>query len=283
MIKSMTGFASEEYSQESLSVTCDIKTINHRFLDVSIRSHELPNDVDVFIRELVSKKIKRGSIDIRFNIVQPKNTSYEFNINSLDNLLAIIDANKNFNSKDLSFGDVKDVPGIINTHNHSQISPAILKNVFKVALSKLITTKNNEGMKMQKIFESKIKKINKGNQLISKGSKTIIKRRNARLRSKINEHISNINEERLEQEISLLLLKHDVAEEQERISIHLNALNKELNLKNSRGKKIDFILQELFRETSTLSVKLDDPAHKSRALDMKLLVEEMREQAQNVE
>ena len=283
MIKSMTGFASEEYSQESLSVTCDIKTINHRFLDVSIRSHELPNDVDVFIRELVSKKIKRGSIDIRFKIVQPKNTSYEFNIKSLDNLLAIIDANKNFNSKDLSFGDVKDVPGIINTHNHSQISPAILKNVFKVALSKLITTKNNEGMKMQKIFESKIKKINKGNQLISKSSKSIIKRRNARLRSKINEHISNINEERLEQEISLLLLKHDVAEEQERISIHLNALNKELNLKNSRGKKIDFILQELFRETSTLSVKLDDPAHKSRALDMKLLVEEMREQAQNVE
>ena len=254
-----------------------------QFLDISIRSHELPNDVDVFIRELVAKKIKRGSIDIRFKIIQPKNTSYEFNIKSLDNLLAIIDANKNFNSKDLSFGDVKDVPGIINTHNHSQISPTILKNVFKAALSKLINTKNNEGMKMQKIFESKIKKINKGNQLISKGSKAIIKRRNARLRSKINEHISNINEERLEQEISLLLLKHDVAEEQERISIHLNALSKELNLKNSRGKKIDFILQELFRETSTLSVKLDDPAHKSRALDMKLLVEEMREQAQNVE
>ena len=279
----MTGFASEEYSQESLSVTCDIKTINHRFLDVSIRSHELPNDVDVFIRELVSKKIKRGSIDIRFKIVQPKNTSYEFNLKSLDNLLTIINTNKNFNSKDLSFGDVKDVPGIINTYNHSQISPAILKNVFKAALSKLINTKKNEGMKMQKIFESKIKKINKGNQLISKGSKAIIKRRNARLRSKINEHISNIKEERLEQEISLLLLKHDIAEEQERISIHLNALNKELNLKNSRGKKIDFILQELFRETSTLSVKLDDPAHKSRALDMKLLVEEMREQAQNVE
>ena len=283
MIKSMTGFASEEYSHKSLRVTCDIKTINHRFLDVSIRSHELPNDVDVFIRELTSKKIKRGSIDIRFKIVQPKNTSYEFNMKSLDNLLAIIDDNNSFNSKDLTFGDIKDVPGIINTHNHSQISPTILKNVFKAALSKLIATKNDEGMKIQKIFDSKIKKINKNNQLISKGSKAIIKRRNERLRSKINDHISNINEERLEQEISLLLLKHDVAEEQERISFHLNALNKELNLTNSRGKKIDFILQELFRETSTLSVKLDDPAHKSRALDMKLLVEEMREQAQNVE
>lgn len=80
-----------------------------------------------------------------------------------------------------------------------------------------------------------------------------------------------------------MLLKHDVAEEQERISFHLSSLEKELNIKNSSGKKIDFILQELFRETSTLSVKIDDPKQKSKALDMKLLVEEMREQAQNAE
>ena len=68
MIKSMTGFASEEYSHKSLSVTCDIKTINHRFLDVSIRSHELPNDVDVFIRELVSKKQVSAEIGVSFDV-----------------------------------------------------------------------------------------------------------------------------------------------------------------------------------------------------------------------
>ena len=93
----------------------------------------------------------------------------------------------------------------------------------------------------------------------------------------------NIDRARLEQEVAILVLKHDVAEEVERISFHTTSLKKELSSKKTSGKKIDFILQELFRETSTLSVKLDSPSHKQIALDMKLSVEEMREQAQNIE
>ena len=81
----------------------------------------------------------------------------------------------------------------------------------------------------------------------------------------------------------MLVLKHDVAEEVERINFHSNSLKEELASKKTSGKKIDFVLQELFRETSTLSVKLDEPSYKELALDMKLSVEEMREQAQNIE
>ena len=81
----------------------------------------------------------------------------------------------------------------------------------------------------------------------------------------------------------MLALKHDVAEEIERINFHSSSLYKELISNSCSGKKIDFILQELFRETSTLSVKLDVPKYKQIALDMKLIVEEMREQAQNIE
>ena len=94
---------------------------------------------------------------------------------------------------------------------------------------------------------------------------------------------NNLDQERLEQEVAILILKHDVAEEIERIDFHVDSLKKELTIKNGSGKKIDFILQELFRETSTLSVKLDNPSYKQIALDMKLSVEEMREQAQNIE
>jgi uncharacterized protein (TIGR00255 family) len=83
--------------------------------------------------------------------------------------------------------------------------------------------------------------------------------------------------------VALLALKHDVAEEIERINFHTSSLRKELLSSSGSGKKIDFILQELFRETSTLSVKLDIPKYKQIALDMKLIVEEMREQAQNIE
>ena len=81
----------------------------------------------------------------------------------------------------------------------------------------------------------------------------------------------------------MLALKYDVSEELDRISFHVNSLKDEINRKNSSGKKIDFVLQELFREANTLSVKLDDSNSKSSALDIKLLIEEMREQIQNVE
>ena len=87
----------------------------------------------------------------------------------------------------------------------------------------------------------------------------------------------------MEQEVTLLALKYDVSEEIDRISFHLESLKKELNKKLCSGKKIDFVLQELFREANTLAVKLDDPKLKNNALDMKLYIEEMREQTQNVE
>tara|TARA_B100000401_G_scaffold329667_1_gene229278 strand:+ start:805 stop:1092 length:288 start_codon:yes stop_codon:yes gene_type:complete len=95
--------------------------------------------------------------------------------------------------------------------------------------------------------------------------------------------LENLDEGRLEQEIAILALKHDVNEEIDRIFFHLESLQKELNKKLCSGKKIDFILQELFREANTLSVKLDDPNLKNNAIDMKLFIEEMREQTQNVE
>ena len=283
MINSMTGFASSEYSDGLLKVNCEIKTINHRFLDISIKSNELASDMDVYIRNTISKRIKRGSVDVRFKITQPKNTSYEFNITSLRNLTKAIESNDSLDSKNLTFRDVKDVPGIISSQNNSSISNKILKNIFKEAVNKLLLSKNEEGQKIQNIFTHKINRIRKNNDQILNGAKSSIKKRNAKFRSKIKEYIADIDKDRLEQEVSLLLLKHDVAEEQERISFHLSSLEKELNIKNSSGKKIDFILQELFRETSTLSVKIDDPKQKSKALDMKLLVEEMREQAQNAE
>mgnify|MGYP005686650059 FL=1 len=91
------------------------------------------------------------------------------------------------------------------------------------------------------------------------------------------------DENRLDQEITHLAMKADVSEELERIDFHLHSIKKELNNKNSSGKKIDFILQELFRESNTLTVKLDEPETKNIALEIKVLVEEMREQIQNIE
>ena len=118
---------------------------------------------------------------------------------------------------------------------------------------------------------------------LSNSNKKLLKIRSQSLIKKVHNLCETVDQDRLAQEIALLALKHDVAEEIERINFHTGSLKKELMFKSCSGKKIDFILQELFRETSTLSVKLDAPRYKQIALDMKLLVEEMREQAQNIE
>lgn len=283
MITSMTGFASSEFINGDINIYCEIKSINHRFLDVTIKSHDLPSDVDIFIRDTLSRKVKRGSVDVRFRITQPQKTSYKINKESLENLLDLVASHDGLGSQELSFRDIKDVPGIINTVHKSVVNKKNIKDTFKKAFSDFLVSKCEEGSKIHKVFITKIKKINNNNHSILVNSKSTIEKRNIKFRKKIKEQISNLDKDRLEQEVSLLLLKHDVAEEQERIAFHLSSLEKELKAKVSKGKKIDFILQELFRETSTLSVKLDDPREKSKALNMKLLVEEMREQAQNAE
>ena len=118
---------------------------------------------------------------------------------------------------------------------------------------------------------------------ILKFNKTTQKKRIKAYKLKVASLTKDLDETRINQEITLLALKHDVAEELDRIIFHTKSLNQELNKRGCSGKKIDFILQELFREANTLSVKLDDPKIKNLALDTKLLIEEMREQIQNVE
>jgi uncharacterized protein (TIGR00255 family) len=172
---------------------------------------------------------------------------------------------------------------VIKTEQKIQVNQNLIKKVFKEAFKNFILNRASEGEKINKLFLCKIDKINKSISKLSNSNKKLLKIRSDSLKKKVHNLCETVDKDRLAQEIALLALKHDVAEEIERINFHTVSLKKELMSKNCSGKKIDFILQELFRETSTLSVKLDAPRFKQIALDMKLIVEEMREQAQNIE
>jgi uncharacterized protein (TIGR00255 family) len=283
MIASMTGFGSSKHIQKETEIYCDIKTVNHRFLDVSIKPNDIGNELDVLIREDVTKKIRRGSVDIRFKLKFPSSNKYSINENSVKNLLDSLKTIKSFETSSLRLSDIKDIPGIIKSEQKVFINQNLLKKTFKEALNQLLENRNIEGEKIKKTFLSKIIKVQKNSIKLSKSNSKLSKLRAESLNKKVKILCNNLDQDRLEQEIAILVLKHDVAEEIERIDFHLVSLKKELSIKNGSGKKIDFILQELFRETSTLSVKLDHPSYKQIALDMKLSVEEMREQAQNIE
>jgi uncharacterized protein (TIGR00255 family) len=283
MIKSMTGFGSSSYSFKDAEIYCEIKTVNHRFLEISTKPNDLNNSIDLYVRDTLTKKLKRGSIDVRFRFKTQSGNSYSVNRDSVRNLLKSIKDIPNINSNNINFSDIKDLPGIIKSEKGKGAEDSLIKKTFNNCLKQLIESRELEGLKIKKVFLSKIKKISQNALRISLSNKKYTKKRFINLKKKISDLTNNLDSNKFEHEVAMLVLKHDVAEEIERIKFHCTSLQKEISSNKTSGKKIDFMLQELFRETSTLSVKLDEPNYKKIALDMKLLVEEMREQAQNIE
>lgn len=282
MIKSMTGFGLSESFNKTSNISIEIRSVNHRFLELSIQSGNLDNEVEDFIKRAISKSIIRGKIEVKIKSNLSSKTKYIINkelFKNLEKTLKEVLKNK----VELKFSDIKDVQGIFNTEKSHNINKKLLKDNFKIALKLFIDSRKKEGNKIENILLKKIKSIEIITRNIKSSEKKTLNNKINVYKNKIRVLIDNFDTSRLDQEVALLALKHDVSEELDRIFFHTKTIKEELLKKISSGKKIDFVLQELFRESNTLSVKLDDSKLKNLALDMKLLIEEMREQTQNVE
>ena len=282
MLSSMTGFGEGALIKNDSEVYIEIKSVNHRFLEISIKPNDLNNDLDKFIRNSISKKIKRGKVDIRIRSKSSTKTTYSIDSNLLKKFEKSLSKNLTL-SEDLKFRDIKDVPGIFKANIAQSINKKLVKGTFKNALNHFIDSRNEEGLKVQNVLIKKTLKIESITANIFKINNKNLNKRIKSYKLKVSEILNNFDEARIDQEVALLALKHDVSEEIDRILFHTKSLKKEIAKNDSSGKKIDFILQELFREANTLTVKLDDSKMKDYALDIKLSIEEMREQIQNVE
>ncbi|MFL2689887.1 MAG: YicC/YloC family endoribonuclease [Gammaproteobacteria bacterium] len=282
MINSMTGFGSSEMIQNDFEIYCEIKSINHRFNEISIKSNDLPNDLEDYIKKSISKDNKRGKFEVRLRFKMPQKTYYSIDTELLKKFKTSLEKST-IDSSEIKFNDIKNVPGIFQINTSINLNKKHIKDVFNNALEDLHSSKVSEGKKICKVLLKKINYIKTTISKINKASQKNIHKRKRKYQQKVLEIIDTLDKKRLEQEIVLLALKHDVSEEIDRINFHCESLVKEINQKKTSGKKIDFILQELFREANTLTVKLDESNLKSYGLEIKLSIEEMREQIQNVE
>ena len=282
MINSMTGFGSSEMIRNDFEIYCEIKSINHRFNEISIKSNDLPNDLEDYIKKSISKENKRGKFEVRLRFKMPQKTYYSIDTELLKKFKTSLEKST-IDSSEIKFNDIKNVPGIFQINTSINLNKKHIKDVFNNALEDLHSSKVSEGKKICKVLLKKINYIKTTISKINKASQKNIHKRKRKYQQKVLEIIDTLDKKRLEQEIVLLALKHDVSEEIDRINFHCESLVKEINQKKTSGKKIDFILQELFREANTLTVKLDESNLKSYGLEIKLSIEEMREQIQNVE
>ena len=281
MLRSMTAYVSTSYNHKGYSISCDIKSVNGKSLDINFKSNFILPEVELSLRDLVSKKVHRGNLEINFNVETIGQPSFVLNKKLIKELKEELNKS-DLDIKNLNFSDIKDIPDIFIDKKKSSFPENIIKKVFKGVLTALIENKQIEGYKIKKTFSDRIKKIHKNLIFLAN---EVAKNKHKRKKNILNKLPSSlvVSDESISNEVVNQIIKSDISEEIDRLEFHKSSLLEELGSKKAKGKKIDFILLEMLREVNTILAKVTFSKEKKYALDMKIYIEEMREQVSNVE
>ena len=292
MIKSMTGYGNAKERTPGGFASVEIKSINHRFLEVSCR---LPGDLSSYedkIQGLIKKKIIRGKL--YFNLIEEGIINHVGAL-SVDMELAkkyynkLKKVKKTFNlDKDINLKDIVSFPGIvsykISEKDILKIWP-MLEKIINKALDKLIKTREREGRYLKQDLNKRLKIIAKSLKIIDSKSFKNVKAYKRKLEKKIKEisGISAPSNERLEIEVALFAKNSDISEEITRLLGHLDHFAKVIKKAKEIGKTLDFLAQEMHREANTIGAKSNDATISSNVIEMKSAIEKIREQVKNIE
>ena len=282
MLRSMTAYVSTNHIYKGYSISCDIKSVNGKYLDINFKSNFTLPEVELVIRELISKKIQRGNLEINFNAETIAQPSFALNKKLIKEIKEELNKS-DLDIKNLNFSDIKDIPDIFIDKKKSAFSENIIKKVFKEALKSLIENKEIEGQKIKKTFTDRIKRIHKNLKSLTNEVERNKLKRKKNILNKLNSSNLSASDESISNEVVNQIIKSDISEEIDRLDFHKSSLLEELVSKKAKGKKIDFILLEMLREVNTILAKVTFSKEKKYALDIKIYIEEMREQVSNVE
>lgn len=289
MIASMTAFGRTEETTEIGHIICEIRSVNHRYLEISLR---LPEDLRVLeasIREHISNRIKRGKIECTLRYEPGENIAGGLSIN--DTLLnAILDTADSIADKIPETGPVNPMdvlrwPGVINREipDPGIVSGPVLEQLDKT-LDLVIETRWREGEKLGTMIRERCDMALEIVTNIKHKLPDIINGLRDRLLTRIRELKVELDYERLEQEVALLAYKFDVAEELDRLEAHINEVKRLLDDPSGPvGRRLDFLMQEMNREANTLGSKASHYDCSRASVELKALIEQMREQIQNIE
>ncbi len=287
MIQSMTGYAAltREIAQGSLFL--ELKSVNNRFLDVQFRVVEELRAFEPGLRELIAAKINRGKLDCRVNFT-PAAAGRQLTLNpALLAQLAQLEGEVRAampEAQPLHAGEVLHWPGMLGD---TGIAADDLREpclaLMRDALAELAATRLREGAKLKDMLLERIAKMQALVEKVTPLLPLAIAAYQEKLAMRLREALAGNDEERIRQEIAVFALRVDVAEELNRLSAHLEEVRRVLDAGGAAGKRLDFIMQELNREANTLGSKSVSKDVSETAIELKLLIEQMREQIQNIE
>jgi uncharacterized protein (TIGR00255 family) len=289
MIKSMTGFSKVEMEFKEGRFNCEARSLNNRYLEINLRLPKIDYAGEQKLRELVKHYTKRGKIDItiKWERSNGESNALKVNENAVIQYIEVLNVlKKKFGLKgQLTIENVLSFRDIITYEENNSISEKILATPFENLLKKLDEERIKEGKIIQKDLINRRKKIAQNLKEIEKRWPLIIKAHEDKLKERMMEIIksASIDEIRILQELAIYMERLDISEEIVRLKGHIENFNDTLKSDDAIGRKLDFIIQEMVRETNTIGSKSNDLYINERVVQIKVEIEKMREQAQNIE
>lgn len=291
MIKSMTGYGKSSLSINSREYQVEIKTVNHKYIDVNIKMPRIISYLEEDVRKLVVSRIKRGKVDIQISFENYSQDGNDVKINTelaqiyIQSLRKLAEAeNLSSNIEVTEITKLPDVLTIKSNLDESETKEELLQ-VVNEAIDKLIQMIKIEGEKISKDILDKIARIEQKNEEIFSLSTGLIEEYVVKLEARVKELLKTeeLDKSRLMQEVVIYADKCSVEEEVTRLRSHIYQLRYLINSEEPIGKKMDFLIQEMNRETNTIGSKANNLEITNTVVDIKTILEDIREQIQNIE
>ena len=289
MIRSMTGFARRERQGPWGTLTCELRAVNHRYLELSLRLPEELRGLENELRQHLTATLRRGKVDaglyLRSTAAAP--ASLEINRPLLEQLLqraAEVDALAGRAPAPVDALDLLRWPGVVR-EGERDLAPvlAAAQELVRETAAELNESRSREGARIRDMLRTRCEALQQSVAQVRARLPELAATIRARVAERVAQLGTQVDAERLEQELVLLAYKMDFEEELDRLGSHVTETLQILDSKEPAGRRLDFLMQELNREANTLSSKSQDVDTTRTAVDVKVLIEQMREQVQNVE
>lgn len=288
MIRSMTAFASSEAQIGSLTINCELRSVNHRYCDISFKLPEVFRFTESTLRAAIATQIKRGKIECSFNYKKQRTEGQAFQVNQ-QAVRALLAATAEIealmsNLQAFSALDILAFPGIQQDQEiDKETLQTGISDLLEAALQELVITRAREGQQLRALVIERCEKMTELVLAARQRMPQVLASIRAKMQERVTELVATPDFDRLEQEIVLLVQKLDVAEELDRLETHLTEVQRTLEQREPVGRRLDFLMQELHREANTLGSKSADKEMTQISIELKVLIEQMREQIQNIE
>jgi uncharacterized protein (TIGR00255 family) len=288
MIASMTGFARREASGPWGTLVCELRSVNHRFLECSFRLPDEVRATEPELRQVAAKELRRGKVDctVTFRATHGAEMALDIDPQALERVLSRLRELSAAlpGSHTVNLMDVLRWPGVVREDNTgSDEVVAAARALFAEAVADLGAARGREGVRLRELIEQRCTNLEGFVAVVRTRLPEVQARVRERLDTRLAELKAQVDQDRLEQELAILLQRLDVDEELDRLTGHIAEIRRIIGANEPAGRRLDFLMQELNREANTLSSKSQDLETTRAAVEMKVTIEQMREQVQNIE